>query len=396
MASVRNEPHNGAMARRRPGAPDLTVVAVPFYFAAMAAEHRWARRRAAERGPTPGDYERRDTVVSLSMGVASLVIPQLLPRVLGPLTPGRGRYGRILVRVAIGAAALTTVADLTARWADGESRHGEVPATPPARRRIADIAGRSAAAGGAAAVVTGGLVLTTTWAMLTTPERFWRHRLRARPFTGALALILAVAGWDFIYYWNHRFMHESRFMWAVHVVHHSSERLNLSTALRQPVADALATFLPYGVLCLFGITPSMIETARGVNLLYQFWIHTEAIGRIGAAEAVLNTASHHRVHHGSHRRYLDRNHGSILIIWDRVFGTFEPEGERVVYGLTTNIDTFNLGRVAAHEHLAMLRDVARATTWSARLSHVIRGPGWGAEAPVPVLTARSAGPDREA
>ena len=88
-------------------------------------------------------------------------------------------------------------------------------------------------------------------------------------------------------------------MWAVHVVHHSSERYNLSTALRQPVADALGTFLPYGLLCLLGIPPALVATARGVNLLYQFWIHTEAIDRIGPAEAVLNTPSHHRVHHGT-------------------------------------------------------------------------------------------------
>jgi sterol desaturase/sphingolipid hydroxylase (fatty acid hydroxylase superfamily) len=138
----------------------------------------------------------------------------------------------------------------------------------------------------------------------------------------------------------------------------------------------LGTSVPYGALCLFGVQPGLITTARGVNLLYQFWIHTETIGTLGAPEAVLNTPSHHRVHHGSNRRYIDRNHGSILIVWDRLFGTFEPEGERVVYGLTKNIDTFNPGRIAAHEYMAMLRDVARATSWGERLSYVVRGPGW--------------------
>jgi sterol desaturase/sphingolipid hydroxylase (fatty acid hydroxylase superfamily) len=165
-------------------------------------------------------------------------------------------------------------------------------------------------------------------------------------------------------------------MWAIHVVHHSSEHYNLSTALRQPVAEAFGTFVPFGSLCLFGIRPGLVETARGVNLLYQYWIHTETVGTLGPAEEVLNTPSHHRVHHGSNRQYLDRNHGSILILWDKLFGTFEPEGDRVVYGLTKNINTFQPGRIATHEHAQMLRDVASSTSWRERLSYIVRGPGW--------------------
>jgi sterol desaturase/sphingolipid hydroxylase (fatty acid hydroxylase superfamily) len=165
-------------------------------------------------------------------------------------------------------------------------------------------------------------------------------------------------------------------MWAVHVVHHSSERYNLSTALRQPVADALGTFLPQGALCLAGFQPGLVASARGINLLYQFWIHTETIGSLGPLEKVLNTPSHHRVHHGSNPQYIDRNHGSILILWDKLFGTFEPEKERVVYGLTKNINTFNPLRIAAHEHLEMFEDVDRAVGWRNRLSYVLRGPGW--------------------
>jgi sterol desaturase/sphingolipid hydroxylase (fatty acid hydroxylase superfamily) len=185
-----------------------------------------------------------------------------------------------------------------------------------------------------------------------------------------------VAAWDFLYYWDHRFMHTSRYMWAIHVVHHSSEHYNLSTALRQPVAEAFGTFVPFGSLCLFGIRPGLVETARGINLLYQYWIHTETVRALGPAEEVLNTPSHHRVHHGSNRQYLDRNHGSILIVWDRLFGTFEPEGERVVYGLTKNINTFQPARIATHEYASMLRDVAASTSWNERLSYIVRGPGW--------------------
>ena len=165
-------------------------------------------------------------------------------------------------------------------------------------------------------------------------------------------------------------------MWAVHVAHHSSERYNLSTALRQPVADSITIAIPYSLLALLGVRPALIEQARGLNLIYQFWIHTEAIRTIGWLERVLNTPSHHRVHHGSNRRYLDRNHGSILIVWDRLFGTFEPETDQVVYGLTKNIDTYNPARIATHELVDIARDVAGAESWPDRLSYLLRGPGW--------------------
>ena len=233
-----------------------------------------------------------------------------------------------------------------------------------------------ASIGGVASIAAGGIALTTAWAAATTPERLWDRRLVKRPPSGTMAMAAALVGWDLIYYWNHRFMHTSRYMWAVHEVHHSSERYNLSTALRQPVADALGTSIPYGLMCLFGIPPTAVATARGVNLIYQFWIHTESIDRIGRAETALNSPSHHRVHHGTNRQYLDRNHGGILIVWDRMFGTFEAEDEKVVYGLTTNIDTFDPGRIASHEYIDMVRDVASSTNWTERLSYVFRGPGW--------------------
>ncbi|HLN16289.1 MAG TPA: sterol desaturase family protein [Acidimicrobiales bacterium] len=358
--------------RRKP--PDLTVVAVPFYFAAMGAEYLWLRRRAARRGRSAGDYERRDTLASLTMGVGSLVAPLVIPRLLRPFTPGRGRLGKVLVGTAVAAAGVTTAADAVARRT---ARTDDDPPDGAARRAtLHRWARRAASVGGVAAVVTGGVAVTTTWAARLSPARFWRHRALPDWGSGPLAVAAAVAGWDFLYYWNHRFMHESRYMWAVHVVHHSSEHYNLSTALRQPVADSLGTSVPYGLLCLLGLGPDVVETARGVNLLYQFWIHTETIDRLGPPEAVLNTPSHHRVHHGSNRQYLDRNHGSILIVWDRLFGTFEPEGEPVVYGLTKNIDTFQPGRIAGHEYVDMLRDVAASTSWRERLSYVVRGPGW--------------------
>ncbi len=361
---------------------DLTVAATPGYFATMGLEYRYLKARAARLGPSAADYEKNDTRTSLGMGVLSLVAPVVAAKVLRPIVPGRGRYGTALVATALGAAAVTTVADLLAARAARAEPEREREAGPEAsprrerRRRAARRARQVAAVTGPVAIAAGGVAITTTWASALNVSTLWPRRLVRDLGTGPLAVGAAILGWDFIYYWNHRFMHTSRYMWAIHVVHHSSERYNLSTALRQPVADALGTFAPYGLLCLAGIRPELVQTARGVNLIYQYWIHTEAIRSLGPLERVFNTASHHRVHHGSNRQYLDRNHGSILIVWDKLFGTFEPERERVVYGLTKNIETFDLGRVAAHEHASMLRDVAQATSWRERLNFVFRGPGW--------------------
>ncbi len=367
---------------------DLTVAAIPFYFGSMGAEHLWLKRTAAQGRPrSAGDYERKDTLASLSMGVGSLVVPLALQKVLGPLTPGKGRWGKVLVGTAVGAAAVTTLADVIARREELEA--GVVPAADEApspardkRRRIARLARKVSSSAAVTTVAAGVTAGATTWAARTGVEAMWRRTGHKRDLgTGVLASALAIAGWDFIYYWNHRLMHESRFLWAIHVVHHSSERYNLSTALRQPVADQFGIFVPMGILSALGIRPALIEMARGVNLIYQFWIHTETIPKLGPLEEVFNTASHHRVHHGSNKKYLDQNHGSILIVWDRLFGTFEREDddEPVVYGLTKNIDTFDPVRIATHEHADILRDVARSETWADRLGFVFRGPGWAYE-----------------
>jgi sterol desaturase/sphingolipid hydroxylase (fatty acid hydroxylase superfamily) len=363
---------------------ELTEAAIPVYFGGMGAEYRWLRKRAAARGPTPADYEKRDTITSLTMGVGSLIAPLVLPKLLGPITPGKGRLGRALLITAVGAAAVTTVADRLGRLDADPVDRGSIgldSGQPDSsrrtyRKRVSRTARRVARASGVATIVAGGVAITSTWASRMTPDRMWNRRLVDDLGTGPAAVALAVLAWDFIYYWNHRLMHESRYMWAIHVVHHSSERYNLSTALRQPVADAVGTFLPYTVLCLVGVRPELISSARGINLLYQYWIHTDTIRQLGPFEKVLNTPSHHRVHHGSNHQYLDRNHGSILIVWDRLFGTFEPERVPVVYGLTKNVKSFNPLRVATHEHAAMLRDVAQSHSWRDRLGHVVRGPGW--------------------
>lgn len=378
--------------------PDLTVIAIPAYIGAMAAEYVWQRRNPAPPGTTrAGDYELADTVASLAMGVGSLAAPFVTKRLLDPVTPGVGRWGKALMATAVVATAATTVADVVRRRrADGGlPPAGTLPAGHPAlevaSRRTdhavlatdsapdtRSLAQRVTGATAAAAVASTALTVATTWAAQTSATRLYATNRRDLG-TGWVANTVAILGWDAIYYWNHRLNHESRWLWAMHVVHHSSERYNLSTALRQPVAEGLTMTVPYGLLALAGVRPSVIENARALNLIYQFWIHTEAIRSIGRLEKVLNTPSHHRVHHGSNSRYLDRNHGSILIVWDKLFGTFEAEGEPVVYGLTTNIDSFGWWRIASHEWRDLLRDVAGADTWRDRWGFLLRGPGWAAD-----------------
>ncbi len=373
---------------------DLTVLAVPAYFAAIGAEYAWQRAHPVAPGTRAGDYQTADTLASLAMGTGSLVAPYLSRRVLDPVTPGRGRYARALLAAGATAALLTTVGDvLRRRVRDGrlpepqsvpdevrevqEELAGlrQVPAVPPGRRPARSLPRRIHGGLAVAAVTGAALTVSTLWASRTSAESFFdRSRLDLGSTWPAWAV--AILGWDFVYYWNHRFMHESRWLWAVHVAHHSSERYNLSTALRQPVAESITVAIPYSLLALVGVRPPMIEQARALNLIYQFWIHTEAIRSIGPLERVLNTPSHHRVHHGSNRQYLDRNHGSILIVWDKLFGTFEPESEPVVYGLTRNIDSFNPAVIATHELVDIARDVACADTWRDRLSYLLRGPGW--------------------
>jgi sterol desaturase/sphingolipid hydroxylase (fatty acid hydroxylase superfamily) len=181
---------------------------------------------------------------------------------------------------------------------------------------------------------------------------------------------------DFCYYWFHRVHHESRFFWAAHVTHHSSQYYNLSTALRQSWTP-LTSWIFYVPVMLVGFTPAQWAFMHALNLLYQYWIHTERIDRLPAwFEFVFNTPSHHRVHHGANPAYLDSNYGGILIIFDRTFGSFVAEREQVVYGLTKNIRTFNPVKVAWHEFYDIGRDLRRASGWRARWLCVFGQPGW--------------------
>lgn len=195
---------------------------------------------------------------------------------------------------------------------------------------------------------------------------------------GWLGWAVALIGWDFSFYWHHRVEHENRLLWACHVNHHSSRHYNLSTALRQPWTP-FPTVLFYAPWALFGVRPWMIMVSGGLNLVYQYWIHTEVIRSLPRwFELVFNTPSHHRVHHASNPRYLDKNYAGVLIVWDRLFGTFEAEGEPVVYGLTKNISSFNPFVIAFHEYAAIARDLRDARGIGDRIGILWHGPAWRA------------------
>ena len=225
----------------------------------------------------------------------------------------------------------------------------------------------------ATGAVTAGL---SAWMMMV----FWPMRRFEMPtsvWSGVLLFVL----YDFAYYWKHRFAHRIRWFWTEHVTHHSSERYNLTTALRQPWFGPLTGLIWIGSpLVVMGFHPAFIAFVAGLNLLYQFWIHTEAIDRMpNWFEAVMNTPSHHRVHHATNPRYLDANYAGVFIIWDRLFGTFvkEIESDPPTFGIVTPVRSYNPLKVAFHELAALISDCARdglrPLTWAKRF---IYPPGW--------------------
>ena len=208
----------------------------------------------------------------------------------------------------------------------------------------------------------------------------WVHQFRLVEIGYAWwAFVLCFVLDDLAYYVFHRSAHRVRWFWASHVIHHSSQHYNLSTALRQTWTGFFSlAFLFRLPLFLIGFPPAMVFFCAGLNLIYQFWIHTEVIGRMPRwFEAVMNTPSHHRVHHAVNPRYLDRNYAGVFIIWDRMFGTFEPElaADRPRYGIVRQLGSFNILWAAFHEWLGIARDLRRAP-WRHKLGYLLREPGW--------------------
>ena len=189
---------------------------------------------------------------------------------------------------------------------------------------------------------------------------------------------------DVTYYWFHRLNHQVRILWAGHVSHHSAIKMNYATALRQGVGERLHKYMFWLPLPLLGFDALMVFMMMSINLFYQFWVHTELVRRFPKpVEWLLNTPSHHRVHHASNPRYLDRNHAGVLILWDRLFGSFSAEHDNhpPKYGLTENLQSHRPMHVATHEYQAIWSDVRRAPRWQDKLKYIFYAPGWSHDGP---------------
>lgn len=229
---------------------------------------------------------------------------------------------------------------------------------------------------------TGNLISDITMGVISLSVLMWAWQFRILDWGVSVPIIvLALIAQDCLYYWKHRAAHRVRWFWTAHVVHHSSEYYNLSTALRQPWNNHFTGFVLLSTpLVILGVHPLLLGFVGALNLLYQYWIHTEAIDRMPVwFEAIFNTPSHHRVHHGTNPQYLDANYAGILIIWDKMFGSFVPESadEKVTYGLVQNVETYNPIKIAFSEMWGALKDACRPKlSLVQRLKYLFAPPGW--------------------
>lgn len=251
----------------------------------------------------------------------------------------------------------------------------------------------SIAMGAVSVLINGGakVVALLAYSALYTVTPFQLDSRDWRVWVGVMV------GVDLLFYAYHRVAHRVRIVWASHQAHHNSRHYNFSTALRQKW-NPWFELMFWAPLPLLGVPPWMIFTAFSANLVYQFWVHTETVGRLPRwVEFVFNTPSHHRVHHGSDAEYLDRNYGGILIVWDRLFGTFREETFRPTYGLTTNIETSNLLTLQFHEFGSWSRDMRSTRRVRDWFGYTFGPPGWQPAPQFPGSTpARTTSPDHAA
>ena len=211
-----------------------------------------------------------------------------------------------------------------------------------------------------------GFFTTEPFALADVPVTWW-------------SWVLALIAVDFTYYWMHRIEHERRILWAVHSVHHSSQEYNLTTALRLSWLESLYEWIFFVPLLLIGFDLIQILSSLLVVILYQTWIHTEKIGRLGWLDGIFNTPSVHRIHHAANKAYIDKNYGGVLILWDRLFGTYQIETEKAVYGLTKQLDSSNPLTINFQEFGMMLKEIIQAKSPSHKSQYAFGRTGWKPE-----------------
>lgn len=209
----------------------------------------------------------------------------------------------------------------------------------------------------------GYMYIFEHWRLFDLPQSIWTW-------------IILFIGVDFFYYWFHRMSHQINALWAAHIVHHQSEEYNLTVALRQSWFQGWFSWVFYLPLAFIGFDPVSFLTLSAFNTLYQFWIHTRAIKSMGPLEWILNTPSHHRVHHGSNPKYIDKNHAGTLIIWDKIFGTFQKEEDEVYYGITTPLASWNPIWANVHYWAELWSTAKQSPKWSDKINVFLKPPGW--------------------
>lgn len=268
-----------------------------------------------------------------------------------------------IIGLAVPAFAVLVLAEIVVARLTGRGRY---EARDSAASLIMGFGSELAPLLGGAAAVGAVFYAAYEFRLMEIPSAWW-------------SVLLCFVIDDLRYYWWHRISHKRRWFWASHVVHHSSQHYNLSTALRQTWSgQILGQVLFKTPLILIGFHPAMVLFVGAVNLIYQFWIHTELIKRLGPFEWVFNTPSHHRVHHATNPRYLDANYAGTLIIWDRMFGTFvaERDDEKPRYGIIKNLGTFNPIRIVLHEWIGIAKDVFTAKSLRDAAGFMFGPPGW--------------------
>ncbi|PKA02781.1 sterol desaturase family protein, partial [Leptospira ellisii] len=233
-------------------------------------------------------------------------------------------------------------------------------------------------------------------ALSVVPAGLWGFESQTWAWATVIGVwILCFIAYDLAYYWNHRLSHEVNFLWAGHVVHHQSEEYNLTVALRQASFHGIFTWVFYLPLALVGFSPIVMILNGQLNLIYQFWIHTKTIDKLPRwFEAIFNTPSHHRVHHGINPKYIDKNHGGTLIVFDKWFGTFEPETEEPVYGTVKPLQSFNPIWANVQYWWEMIELAWRCPRWSDKFKVFFAMPGWrptelGGQYPIPEVSAKT-------